>query len=284
MAAGREKDDSVFDFLYVDLERIGLLLSQVGEDGILTELIRDASTSSGTQSGLDKIVKHVSAEDERRSLTRKFNPQWLVPLRFLDLFKDRMVSRLREATLGQLVHIEGDLTIADTALLQTLYNQESPLRSMAMTAALANAQQQGTEFNHDQAELEIEMVTSMPPQVHFHLQTYQGTAWSTLRPHGLVTPPEELSAKHGATIDGRWHVVGIKDADPSHADIDIDERTEHYKKMYPNKFYMSDAAVVSEVRRRLFGRPWDSYGVTPLLIFRAIGAGPSKSLLGHSRI
>jgi hypothetical protein len=39
---------------------------------------------------------------------------------------------------------------------------------------------------------------------------------------------------------------------------------------YPNQPYLSDAAHVAEARRRMLGRPYDAFGITPLMIFRPV--------------
>src|SRR4051812_39282654 len=112
MAQGQSGDDSVYDFLYVDARRIGLLLSQFGQEGVLTELTRHAQTDSETGGGLDlKIVKMDSTEGETKALTRRFDPQWLLPLRFLDLAKEMLVRDVSKAGIGQLILASGSLGI-----------------------------------------------------------------------------------------------------------------------------------------------------------------------------
>jgi hypothetical protein len=275
MAGVPVKEDSVYDFLYVDQQRIGLLLSQFGNDGIIKELERQATSGSDTSRGMDfKVLKGDNKENESQSLTRRFDPQWLVPLTFLDRFHKRFKTFLPSARIGDLVRVEGKLWLADTVLLKALYATDS-FRNMAMNKAMENAAAAGIEFNYDLAEMEMDLVTSTPPQVHFHLHGVGGSVWSTLRPNSLITPPEELAVKHGAILDGYWHVVGIKDANPlpeEGSPGSAEERLAELQQAYAKKLHVSDVVSVAERLRELFGRPSDAYGVTPLMIFRPIGA------------
>lgn len=271
MGQGQGKDDSVYDFLYVDQRRIGMILSQFGQDGVLTELIREAASGSESGRELDlKIVKVSGGDDESKSLTRRFDPQWLIPLIFLDQAKNRINRDIEKASLGQLVLVEGDLWLTETSMLQTMLS-DGPLRGIALEKAKENAATAGTEFSLEMFDFEIDLVSRLPPQVQFHLEMTNGSVWSTLRPEGLLTPAGELAVKHGVILDGKWHVVGIKDAIPEPTRSLPDSRGDELAARYPDRLLLADTIHLAEASRRMFGRPYHAYGLSPLLIFRPVG-------------
>ena len=53
MALDRERDDSVYDFLYVDARRIAVFLSQFSQYGHLTTLTRAVSETSSAGGGIN---------------------------------------------------------------------------------------------------------------------------------------------------------------------------------------------------------------------------------------
>src|SRR5436305_1846102 len=116
MAQDPEKGDSVYDFLYVDARRIAVFLSQFEQYGHLTSLTRTVSETSSASGGVSVVAAKLdTAASEQSSQTRQFDPQWLVPLAFLDKADQRgmIVRDLGDARIGQLVLISGRLAMFD---------------------------------------------------------------------------------------------------------------------------------------------------------------------------
>src|SRR5713226_8037314 len=85
MVPGPEKDVSVFDFLYIDSQRISLFLSQFSQYGHLTALAKSVTASSSTAGGVDiKLAKIEGTEAEQTTLSKQYDAQWIAPLTFLD--------------------------------------------------------------------------------------------------------------------------------------------------------------------------------------------------------
>ena len=272
MGADHEKADSVYEFLYVDLERVSLLLSQFGSDGVLKELTRETVAGSGSHRGVDlKLVQLGSNEDETKGLTRTYDPRWLLPLIFLDKVQDRLRASIMGAKLGELLLAKGSLAVISTAVLQTLYSKEA-LQTIAIKKAMQRAEEAGAEFDFDNAQFELDAIIHSDPHVQMHFRTESGQRiWSTLRADGLVTPASELALKHGATLDGIWHVVGIKDADPIRDLAALEAQEQRLQRDFADVPFVGESVIVSSALRRMFGRPVGAYGVTPVLIFRQIG-------------
>lgn len=267
----RVREDSVFDFLYVDQERIGLLTSQFGTDGVLRDLERQAASGSELTKGVDlKLVKGDSKGNESQSLTRKFDPRWLVPLTFLDNVQGRLKRSISDAGLGDLVLVSGRLHIIDTAFLQSMYSKDS-LRVIAERNALDRATKASEEFNYEVFDLELEMVTSTEPQIQLHFDTHLAKLWSTLRPEALITPPSELAVKHGATVSGDWYLLCLKDAEPIPTPESYLAHENSLRERFNDMPMLAEAIDFMNHARRLFGRPIGTFGITPLLIFRKLG-------------
>ena len=269
MAGDQSKEDSVFDFLYVDHDRVGLLLSQVSDDGIITELVRQSEASDETGLGFDvKIVKMSAKEAGKESVQQRFNTRWLIPLIFLDRLNERFGDP-DYAALGSLVRADGVLSLVHTELLQDLYRSSS-VRPVLTKRARANAKQKGETFNEDIAKVEMEALNHLPPQIQMHLFRGEGyRLWATLRPDGLVTPATELAVKHGNLIPGEWVVIGIVDALPYDASSSA-ETQELLIGRFKGQPFLQEAVQMSDGIRAAYGRAADSLGITPLLIFREL--------------
>ena len=246
--------------------RPSLLLANFGNDGILTGLTRESSSASGHGNGLDfKFVKMENKQDESSALTRTYDPQWLLPLLFLDKAHHKFQTDFQNASLGQLVLTIGQPLIVDTSLLQSLYGKPT-LQQIAIKKALKQAEENEVEFNHDETMLLLDAVTETGPQIQMHFLSTGGCSWCTLRQDGLITPASELAMKHGAMVAGEWRFVGIKDAD-----LGIGTPPDHISEILEHAPFTNEAATILAGMRGMFGRAAHFYGVTPLLIFREIG-------------
>ena|ERR1700730_5384451 len=109
MARAPAKEDSVFDFLYIDALRLAHFLSQFSEFGHLTTLTRSVSETGSSSGGVNlHVAKIDTAVSGQTAQTRQFDAQWIAPLSFLDRANERgMISRgLGEARIGRLVLVD----------------------------------------------------------------------------------------------------------------------------------------------------------------------------------
>ena len=79
---------------------------------------------------------------------------------------------------------------------------------------------------------------------------------------GLSLSPDDLLLKHGFFIAGEWKVLGILDALPDSDNLNIDYS------FLPE--FQKTLANYSTIVRPRFGRDPDSFGITPLMIFREV--------------
>ncbi|HEX7887073.1 MAG TPA: hypothetical protein VF474_13940 [Phenylobacterium sp.] len=282
MAAVPAKADSVFDFLYVDARRIGLLLSQFGSDGILTELERSSETTSQHGGGFDvKVLKGDAREGAKSQLKRRFDPQWLLPLTFLDLAQEIIVRDPERAGIGQLVLVRGKLWVIDMSILKTMVDDPTIRKQLlkigptpkeggnrqARKAAASTGQQ-----TDPSTEMGMALVRILPHVIQARLDAGGDAAyWASLDPAGLVTEPADLFLKHGLQIAGEWVAIGVLDAVPEPGDPNtVENMIENMRNAEKLGAYAAGLAQMAPFVRPILGRPATSYGLTPLVIFREI--------------
>ncbi len=270
MASDPERAASVYDFIYVDHDRIGLLLSQLSDDGLLTEIVKQSEAGDDSDWGVDiKLVRASSKQTGKRSLSRRFNTRWLLPLLLLDKIKDRLVSP-EELRVGSLIKANGVLTLLNTELLQQLYKSDH-LRNVTIKRAKAAQKAEGNQFDLDSAKVELEAMTAMDQHVQMHM--FRGDdfrLWSTLAGNSLVTPASELSMKHGNIIAGNWTVIGILDALPWDPESAADTQARLLNR-FSGQNFLKEAIQINDGIKAAYGRASDTVGVTTLAIFREIG-------------
>jgi hypothetical protein len=288
MGEDPEKDVSVYDFLYVDARRIGILISQLGDgtDGVLKAIQRKSTKGGKNHGGIDlKLVKIGSEEDAHQEMTSSYDAQWLLPLRFLDLAQSRINTDISKATLGQLVLARGPLRFQNHTLVMSFLSNHSIRGKLASSTNIdpmqtiellgTTKEEYGKKKPAEQLKLRrqaidllMDVVTSLPVRSQVEITGDHGSSWSVLNEDGLVIAYNELTMTHGPSIPGEWIVVGLLDA---RADSDPDATTvadEIVPVQTAQTFSQMNGFAVS--LRKIVGRPLGSHSITPLVIFREV--------------
>ena len=282
------KDDSVYDFLYIDAPRLSHFLSQFNQYGSLTGLTRAVSESSSTSGGLNVVAAKVdTGSSQQTTQTRQFDPQWIAPLSFLDEANRRgmIVRDLQNARIGQLVLVSGDLTLFDLALIKTFWDIE-PLKALLLRALAQSTADEPVASRQDRRRQDrdkgrrgdglspeavgIEILKSLPHATLAAIQHDGHNIWTTLKEDSLVVSASDLLLKHGARISGRWNMIGILDAMP---DSGADDTSALLADLMVPLSLGSLGEVVGRLApaiRGMLGRPPDAHGMTPLLVFREV--------------
>lgn len=285
------EQSSVFDFIYVDQQRISQLLTQFNETGFLTEILDNKS--AGRQSrksdrhkvggsalflkGDSEIAADYSAHHEG-SVGRKFDPKWVNALNFLDELQSRglLQREISEARIGQIGLAFGSLKIRDLGALREIWNKPSVI------AAFQNHEQEKSNLSRQQRKAKNRAVdgksSSLPPeqQLFFDLvdtfphtvQAIVGTepkTWGILESQSLLGFSTDFALKFGGKIQGSWAMVGIVEALPDESINPSPFETKSIDEV-------ADAMIahLAPLSRQLLGRPSDAFGVTPLMIFREV--------------
>lgn len=288
MASDPEKTASVFDILYADTRRLSSLLAQLNDEGVLTEISRAAEDATSTNVELSvKVVKAGSNSAGRESKTTKIDPTWLLPLLFLDSAQDLIKRDIESAAIGSIVLNTGKLIVTDMSVLQELWKSPVTKRQLLKAVADAAAEQDGANRHERRAagkkgktdstenELVLEILPLLPHSPQFNIVTMESAVWGTFDPKYLVGTVADLTLKHGAKVPGAWSVVGILDALPweERGDEDYDDFLSYFEQvrigMTGDNLWKLATQLAAPARQTL-GRPFLSYGVTPLIIFREI--------------
>ncbi len=298
MASESARDGSVYDFLYADTRRLSSFLSQFSDDGIVTELARITEETSSVKAAVSvKVVAGDSTQSGRESKTLKIDPQWLLPLLFLDQAADLIERDIAEAPIGSLVLIQGRMVVTDVRILQNMW--AVPSSKKFLVASLAGQQTPETDPTDAgnrasrraagkalpkkdpelpiEVEMAFELLPHLPHSPHISILGLEHTAWATVDPAYVVGTVEDLTLKHGAKIAGSWAMVGVLDARPFEAsddvDHDYDEILSFDEQVRLGMISDNIWKVATELQqgvRSMLGRPLLSYGVTPIVIFREI--------------
>ncbi|MGA2412642.1 MAG: hypothetical protein ABSG46_19945 [Candidatus Binataceae bacterium] len=270
MAQDQEKNRSVFDFLYVDQSRLELYLAQFSEFGNLTKLVRSVGQTDENTLGTDlKVIKGDTKSGQITEIEKHYDPRWVAPLTFLEEAADRKMlkSDLTGTGLGDFVILKGNLTVVDMRALENAFKAASQVeKSPGQTGNRKHrrseqARSESVDSLEDFTPFKLLAALEQPMIVHF--ATGVARLWSTVNPSNLVGASNDLHLKHGVSIAGSWHLIGVLDCLPGASDspsVRICGDGE-------NAFSESMTSMIGEIKK-VMGRPAECYGVTPLIIMR----------------
>jgi len=276
------ENSSVFDFFYQDSRRVGSYLAQFDPSGHLLSIKQTEHIETSTQQdaggeiGGSAFIAKGKAQFSDRVISaskdaaeRTFDPLWTNAITLLTYLQQKnLVKRdISEARIGNFVLCEGEFLIADTSFLQKFYTtSEKQNHARANTRGINGQPLSESDFN-----LQLAAFQNLPQQIQIHLSSDTGKIWSLLQPEYMTVPAGEIMMKHGAVVEGKWHILGIKDGEPTKS---VDNFLEIQKKLstaYPLHPFINETLTTSHFVRGWVGRPIECYGVTPILIFREIG-------------
>lgn len=298
------KNDSVFDFLYCDTQRIASFLSQFDDSGHLKQVIQRESTSKGTGNklslGADAKASiflsgasgNIKGERETRiegseASDRVYDPLWANARTFLDYLETENLV-VRDAggiRMGTFFLISGVLSIFDMSLLRRIWEDKSLAdvlkRTILGANSPANREQRRANKNASQVNIssEVDIVFALlkllPHAIVASVLSSDVSVWCNLTSSGLVGSSSDILLKHGFRIAGKWNMLGIVDAFPDNNTNDSDDENVDSASSLGTM-----AALINDLGpkiRDLLGRPSNAIGVTPLLIFREVPVAHDKS-------
>lgn len=266
--------DSLFDYFYVDKERVSALTAQLFPSGVLNTIKQTSSESENDlkelKGGIPLVgVRSNASEAWSRGQERTFDSSWSLPLNLLDKLSEtaRMKTSLHESNLGDLVLMKGMMKIFDAQMVHLCM----PIIKKIKLNELKNEKntQVKNALKREISDLENaeEMVKILPPTTHIDFADSCGNlSWMSVEPSNLTTTLSDVSLKYGPFIPGEWYILGIVDAYADDAKVDNPDAP------YPE--VSNDLKRGMEpmllMMRTLMGRPLGSFGITPLIIFRGV--------------
>lgn len=279
---------SVYDFLYYDARRIASFLSQFDSSGNLREIVLHESVHDSKQStGKGKVGggvplmasgegEYSRGTSEARELgnQRIYDPIWTNARAFLDFLDEyNMIQRnVVDANMGQFVLCSGSLTVVNLQLIEKTWRLPS-VQALAKEGAegpTPNRQQRSAKnreksTSNPELDLVMDILSILPHTIQAKLSG-DVDVWCSLAEDGMSTLASDITLKHGTSVPGIWHALGVLDAKLDHYGDD-----EASADMLAGEEIAANLMVMlGPLARRLVGRPEDHYAITPLLIFREV--------------
>ncbi|HBT7663352.1 TPA: hypothetical protein MCW73_001727 [Klebsiella pneumoniae] len=269
--------DSLYDFLYVDKLRASSLTAQLYGPGVVTaiKLITSDSDKSTKGVGLDvKIFKGNTSVEEAINNTqeKQFDASWSLPINLLDKLSEAGLIRhgLNGELLGSTVVIKGAMRIFDISMLQKCIPFASKMFSKQLPVLPPKASKK--KINPEDVEIApgvsfgmvADLLQVVPNTLQVDFIDEEGhTIWMTINRDYLTINPDDMVLKYGGKFPGEWYVVGLIDAVP--------ESEESFSELVfpPNAMKDSLTGILSAIKD-FAGRDYNSYGMTPLIIFRKV--------------
>lgn len=289
----RGREDSVFDFIYVDQQRISLLISQLSDFGEVTSISEEKDAGHASEkydefstsanavlaSGRGTIGNKVYAHSDR-SIQRTYDSRWLNALNFLDEAEHRsLINReLRNARIGEVVLAKGPLRIRDFSSLSEIWHKPSMKKSMevGLDAELpSNRSERRKPGRKNSASSKSKMPTDLEifldlvdvlPHTTQAIVGRENLAWGLLKDEGLIGSPSDFALKFGSSIPGEWAMIGVLEAFPGESKSPDDILQTTQLDQVCDALFMH----LEPVTRQLLGRPAQAYGLTPLMIMRQV--------------
>lgn len=276
MAQDSQSIDSLYDFLYIDRERLSSYSAQLNNNGTLTSVKSFHNTSNKDGSdfgfGIPKVAS-VSTNNEAASsngLERHFDPSWTLPLNVIDMLDENglILKDIHQANFGQLVQVNGAIYFTDLGLIKNLWPHFGKLLTIGMQEITAAGKRKKQEKEAEN-KLVSDIISQLPHLLSFKMRDVGYSTWSTLKPENMVINHYDLLMKHGTDIAGIWHMIGVLDAKPG-----VDNCVS--SAFRDNKDQTNDDSIEEMMGqfvnglRGIMGRDERSFGVTPLVILRQI--------------
>jgi hypothetical protein len=241
-----------------------------------------------------KIIKGDGTETAKSSTVTKFDPQWLLPLLFLEEAQDMIHRDITSAAIGSIVLTSGRLIVTDLSILKEMWS--STTMKQFILDKVSAEEQKPAGNRHDrrstaarpvkkeitEQEVALEILPLLPHSPQINIVTPDYAVWATVEPQYMAGTVADITLKHGGKVAGSWSMVAILDARPFEVhdnpeDHDYDDIMSGLDKARIGMFSDNVWKIATELAqptRQALGRPIISYGVTPLIIFREIETLP----------
>lgn len=245
--------DLLTDFIYIDDVKVRYFLAQLFRAGVLTQFKEEKAYTDSykTNVGLNKIAvaQKESVLQDSNKLSYEYDTYHSLPSLLLDaLSENNFIKKdILQAENGNLVLISGSYRIFDVGLLEKLM----PIAKLFKNDKKAPKDRELNAMT--------EALKMLPKNLQIDLvDSHQNCYWASLKKENLLVNIEDILLSSGNLNKDEWFVLGILENRPNEFSEPIFDDMK------------SQLSGVYDSMRRLFGRPDDSFSVTPVLIFRKI--------------
>ncbi|EKN3740024.1 TPA: hypothetical protein PXN43_000752 [Yersinia enterocolitica] len=273
MVQDSQNTDLLYDYLYIDKERVGALTAQLFSCGVMTTLKQSSSESDNNKKEVKIKIPIVAGgisagETVSRTQERMFDSSWSLPLNLLDKLSEqnRIKKNIGDAKLGDLVIISGMMKIFDAEMVHKFMPAFKKLTTMNLKATNNQSQKNALKTQITQLDSAEELVKFLPLSTQIDFADSDGNLiWMSVNPSNLTIGTGDIALKYGPLIPSKWHVLGYVDAYPQDK---LDDPEAPYP--YIENDIKNGMDTMLMLIRQLMGRGENSYGMTPLIIFRSI--------------
>lgn len=261
------------DYIYVDNVKLAHFYSQLSENGLVSQTKKTSKDSSTERADVKVSAMVAGGTFDTRSTAEEgleltIDAAFTRPQETLDALDERgFIHRdLTGAAMGNLVLFAGNVSIFDIRMLKDLWPLMGNAFAENETAHVTNPKEKQKLVQQLKKNFEeiATLLQKLPHALQGTVVAEDGSAWFTLNPIHMLSNPEDLTFKHGSDLKGTWHILGILDAHPDSFEPDVDQSN------LPSSDMETMMRQVLGAVRTMFGRPADRYGITPVMIFRAI--------------
>lgn len=268
------KNDSLYDFIYLDKVRLSTLLSQLSNEGITSQLRKSItdSESNGATLGLNTLIS--AEKDSIRKFEEKIessiDTSWILPMALLNEINDKIKRNPESAQLGELILISGDMLLLD---FPTLKKNQPLIKHMIK-------QNQG-QISKD-TNLGFKLMEIIPDSIQLRVKEKNNKYWMTLDPEFFTINRENLSLKYGSILAGDWHILGYIDLKPSDKATSDNEDFHNYFNTETESTLMHQSIIdvfVSNMNslRVISGCNDEEFAITPIMIFKPVSNVTKKT-------
>lgn len=267
MAQDSQNTECLFDFLYIDRDRINSYCAQLFDDGVLTSVKKIARHDNTKNAELtaQAVVAKLTAEGHETTSSgqeRQFEAGWSNVISVIAELNGKgfLSDDLEKSSVGSLVLLQGRIAVVDIGLAQQLYTPA--IQAHFVDVKITHANKAQVEKDKKTMAVLGGVLKALPPVVQMYLETANGNLiWTTINPSFLTINTNDIGLKYGSRVDGEWRVMGLIDAKPSNKS----DRAVHVQ----NEFLSGLNQVIEDIRTHV-GRPGNAWGMTPVAIYRTI--------------
>ncbi len=272
--AKQQTTKSIYDFIYLDLDRIHSYYAQL-MDGVpnqKTSSSREQKNYVYKATAGPRDIVHMAGEKGNsieESLDQLMDMHHVLPRDMINLLdQHELISKkLAANNLGRLVMVQGLINFADFETLS---------KNSDVATEYAQAAGDFTDAEQKNVKNVIKIIEAYPIGVQATMQIKSSTtqhAWMALDKKYLTSAHLVSALKHDMLSSEEFIVLGILDAIPDKFVTDESKDLERFRESLVNAKPFFDALFsMSGTYKELIGRPNDFYGITPVSIFRVMKA------------
>lgn len=268
VAQESQNTDSLYDYFYLDTNRIKSLIAQLDNGRVLISFKSAKSSSDKSahtaSAKIPFVTAGVSGEDSAsKNSERTYDPSFNHPFDLLSVLQERnlLKNSLSECSLGDIVLINGKMSLFDAKMVIDAF----PFIKKMMGTVLGGKGKPDKD-TQNAIKHSTDMLSLLPQttQIDF-LDTEENPVWMSVDASNLSISTGDIALKYGPNIPGSWYILGILDAKPeNNSTSDTDTPMS-----YGSDFKAGFAPMLGMIKQ-MAGRPDNNYGITPIIIFRAI--------------